>query len=272
LAIIHELTEEDYRWALSRVLITGQPNSGKTESSRTFKGPTHFLAYPGEGGINSIPKVDWIKPYIWKEDADARANSKSVVDEIRKITIEIITGKHGPIHTFFGDGVHRFFEYFIDAAAGGKYFKGTMEKADWLTAGGARAAFKEYLKMVKSSPVPVVVFTAWEAYEPDKQGDVYGTSKHVLPDFVGKMARDSMGEFSLVLSSHSRPNVVKGKPPRFWWQLKADNEIHGAAIKIDPAIWATLPDEIDQDWPKLEALLSQAAPEMKRLVKPITKK
>jgi hypothetical protein len=270
LGIIHELTEEDFIWAMSRILITGAPNSGKTGCSKTFRGPTHLLSYPGEGGINAIPKVDWIKRYIWKEDAAARMNSKAVVDEIWDVTVKIVTGKYGPIHTFFGDGVHRLFEYYIDQASGGKYFKGTMQKQDWLTAGGARAAFKDYLKMVKSSPVPVVVFTAWEAYEPDKQGDVYGTDKHVLPDFVGKMARDAMGEFSLILSSHSKPNVIKGKPPRFWWQLKADSEVHGAAIKIDPAIWASLPNEIDQDWPKLEALLLGEGP--KAALKTITNK
>lgn len=258
MAYIRELTAEDYRWAMSRLLIAGEPNTGKTGCSRTFTGPVHLLSYPGEGGINAIPKVESIKPYIWREDADARANSKAVLDEVRKLTIDIITGDHGPCHTFFGDGIHRFYEYFIDVAAGGKFFKGQMMKEDWLVTGQARTAFKEYLKLVKSSPIPVVVFTSWSGYEPDKQGDVFGQNKHVYPDLVGKMARDIMGEFSLILSSHSKPNLVKGKPPRFWWQIKADNEVHGASIKIDPEIWARLPTEVDQDWQKLEDLLLKA--------------
>ena len=240
---------------MSRVLIAGAPNAGKTACADTFTGPTHLVSYPGEGGINSIPRTEGIKPYIWREDADSKDTSARVIDEIRKVTVEILTGKYGPCHTFFGDGIHRFYEYFIDAASGGKYFKGEMNKDAWLSAGSARAAFKKYLSLVKSSPVPVVVFTAWEAYEPDKQGDVFSTSKHIYPDLVGKMARDIMGEFSLILSAHSRPSPQRDKPPKFWWQLKADAETHGAAMKIDPVVWADLPMEMDQDWQLLEAAL-----------------
>lgn len=259
MAIVHELTEEDYRWSMSRVLIAGEPDSGKTESSRTFKGPTHLLSYPGEGGINSIPKVPYIKPYIWREDANARASSKAVVDEIKTLTIQILTGEYGPIHTFFGDGVHRFYEYFIDMACGGRFFKGQMTKEDWLATSQARTAFKEYLKMVKQSSVPVVVFTTWSAYEPDKPGDVFGP-RHVYPDLVGKMARDIMGEFSLILSSQAKPNPVLGKPPRFRWQIKPSADIRGASIKIDPEIWASLPDDVAQNWPELERLLLNGKP------------
>jgi hypothetical protein len=256
LAIITAPTEEDYRWALSRVLIAGEPNSGKTGCSRTFKRPVHHVSYPGEAGFNSIPKEEGIKPYIWKEDANARASSQAVIDEIWQLTVDITSGKHGPIHTFFADGVHRFYEYYVDAAAGGKYFKGDMKKADWLPTGQARAAFKEYLKMVKSSSVPVVVFTSWSGYEPDKQGDVFSENKHVYPDLIGKMARDVMGEFSLVVSSYRQLSLVKGKLPKFFWQIKPSADVHGAAIKIQPDILEDLPDELPQDWPLLEKLLT----------------
>lgn len=255
------MTEEDYRWSISRVLLSGEPNSGKTGCSETFGNEgkiVHHLSYPGEGGFNSIPRVPWVKPYVWREDADARASSKAVLDEIRKVSVDIITGEYGPCHAFFGDGIHRFYEYFIDVASGGKFFKGQMQKEDWLVTGQARTAFKEYLKMMKSSPVPVVVFTSWSGYEPDKQGDVFSANKHVYPDLVGKMARDIMGEFSLILSTHSRPALIKGQPPKFWWQLKADTEVHGAAMKVDPMVWSELPMEIDQDWETLESLLLDA--------------
>lgn len=269
MAIVHELTEEDYRWAMSRMLIAGAPNSGKTYCSQTFPGPVHLLSFPGEGGINSIPKGPHIRPYIWREDANARASSKAVVDEIRSLTIEIITKENGPIHTFFGDGVHRYYEYYIDMISGGRYFKGQMEKEDWLATAQARTAFKEYLKMVKQSSVPVVVFTSWDAYEPEKPGDVFGP-RSIYPDMVGKMARDIMGEFSLILSSQWKPNPITGKTPKFWWQLKPSEEVKGAAIKIDPEIWENLPEKVDQDWQALERLLLRGKP--KTSAKVITKK
>ena len=252
--IIHEVSEELYRWSMSRVLIAGPPNSGKTGSSVTFGGPQHLLSYPGEGGINSIPKVDFIKPYIWQDDPKARASSASVITEIWQVTTDIITGKYGPCDVFFGDGAHRLYEYFVDKATGGDYFKGLVKDKGWLPVGQAKVAFKEYLKMVKAAPnVKTVVFTCWDGAELDKapkdMSDLAGP-KHILPGFVGQMAKEAMGEFSLILSSHRDISPVNGKVV-FYWQIKPQGEVHGAQIKIDPKRLEKLPVKVEQDWQAL---------------------
>lgn len=266
--IIHEITPELFEWLLSRVMLSGPPNSGKTGSSVTFGGPQHLLSYPGEGGINSIPKVDFIKPYIWQDNPASRASSQTVINEILQVTTDIITGKNGPCDVFFGDGVHRFYEYFVDVATGGDYFKGKVKDKGWLPVGQAKVAFKEYLKMVKAAPnIKVVVFTCWDGAELDrsftKDATDLGGPKHIMPGFVGQMAKEAMGEFSLILSCHRDVSPVTGKG-EFWWQIIPQGDVMGAQIKIDPArmerIMANLKGKgrVPQDWQKLRELLLTA--------------
>lgn len=238
---------------MSRVLVSGAPGTGKTRSAVTCHRPLHIISLPGEGGTNSIPQEEGIFPYVWVDDADSRASSKAVIDEIKALTIEIVSGARGECVTVFIDGLHKAYEYFLDTVTGGDFFKGNDFEP--LLYQRSHTKFLEYLKLVKESRVQYAFFTAWDAKDPDKPELKSKSPMHVYPDLPGKLSRRIMGEFSLVLSSHVVPALVRGQPARFYWQLKPNSEVHGAAIKIDPAIYSKLPDEIPQDWVKLEEML-----------------
>ena len=252
----------DWERTMSRVLLSGGPNTGKTRSSITCKRPVHLISLPGEGGTNSIPREDGIFPYVWVEDANSRASSKAVLDEIRQLTVEILSGKRGECATIFVDGIHKAYEYFLDTVTGGDYFKGNEFEA--LLYQRSHTKFMEYIKLVRESSAPYVFFTAWDAKDPDKPELKSKSPMHVYPDLPGKLSRRILGEFSIVIASHATPSPIPGKPPRFFWQLKPSSEVHGASIKIDPAIAMYLPAEVEQDWQGLERLLMEAGAKAKR--------
>jgi hypothetical protein len=259
----------DWVRTMSRVLVSGDVNSGKTTSVRTCHRPVHVISLPGEGGTNSIPREDGIVPYVWTEDADSRASSKVVIDQVRALTVEILTGKRGECRTIFVDGLHRLYDHFLNQVTGGAYLAGREFEA--LLYSRSHVQFVDYLKLVKDSSVSSAFFTVWSAKDPDKPELRSQSPQHVYPDLPGRLARRVMGEFSLVIASHSMPSVVANQPPRFYWQLKANNVVHGAMIKIAPEIAAHLPSEMEQDWQKLEKLLMEAGEKVKQGVKPVTK-
>jgi hypothetical protein len=256
-----------WKRTMSRVLVSGGPNTGKTRSLITCKRPVYVISYPGEGGTNSIPQEEGIMPLMWVDDADSRASSRAVVDEVRASTIEMITSEN--CVTFFGDGIHKLYEYFLDTVTAGDYFRGN--EFDTILYQRAHVKFMEYIKLVRESAVPYVFFTAWDARDPDKPELKSKSPMHVYPDLPGKMSRRIMGEFSIVIASHATPSAFVGKPPRFYWQLKANSEVHGAMIKIDPRIAEHLPAEVDQDWQALERLLMEAGEKVKQGVKAVLK-
>jgi hypothetical protein len=128
------------------------------------------------------------------------------------------------------------------------------------------------VKIWRQSMIPYVFFTVWDGKDPDKPELKSQSPMHVYPDLPGKLARRIMGEFSFVISTQSAPAIVAGQPARFWFQLKADNTIHGAMIKIAPEIAAFLPMKMDQDWILLEKTIMDAAAKVKAGAKPTVKK
>lgn len=262
---------DDWKRTASRILASGGPNTGKTTSLRTCKKPVHVVSLPGEAGANSIPDVDGVIPYVWVDDEDARSSSKYVIDQVEKTTKEIVVrAAQGQCVTAFGDGIHKFYEYYLDLVTGGDYFKGNEFEPKLYTR--SHTLFINYLKIWRQSLIPYVFFTVWDGKDPDKPELKSQSPMHVYPDLPGKLARRSMGEFSFVISTQTAPALVTSQPPRFWFQLKADNTVHGAMIKIAPEIAAHLPATMEQDWQLLEQTIMDAAAKAQAGVKPAAKR
>src|SRR5229473_2064730 len=210
-----QLDKDTWKKGVSRTLIVGPPNSFKTTSISTWPRDIHWISYPGEKGHSSIPAGDpGVHAYVWEADDLTKFSPSSVVTEIEKLTIEILTLKHGPITTFAGDGLHKLYEFYLlqELAALKQVFGGSPEfagatdeeleeKLSGKAYGRAHSSFKHYLDIVGFSGVEHAVFTIWDGEEKDNPDNKRGGPSHVFPDLPGKMARRIMGEFPIVLAS-----------------------------------------------------------------------
>jgi hypothetical protein len=262
-----EPKESDWLRTMSRFLILGEPNSRKTSSLVTFPhdaegdgkdGYLMILSYPGEMGANSLPRGPGIKTFVWQASPEEKLSSSTVVAQVRQLTVDILSGKHGRCKTFVGDGLHKLAEYHLDAASSGEYFtsqdftvgekygkRGPHEKA--------YAEFMQYLQLVYDSPVPFAGFTCWERSRPDTYAGAKVTRTY--PGLIGQLSEKALGMFSLVLYAYVKQSVIPTRPSVGMWQLKENKEIAGAGLKVPLEILKRLPNEIEQDWGKLYALL-----------------
>ena len=262
------LDKDAWKKGVSRTLIVGPPNSLKTSSIATWPRDTHWISYPGEKGHSSIPADEpGIHAYVWEADDLAKFSPSAVITEIEKLTIEILTLKHGPIVTFAGDGLHKLYEfYFLQELAalkqvfgGSSEFSGATdeeleEKLSGKAYGRAHSSFKHYLDIIGFSSVQHAVFTIWDGEEKDNPDNKRGGSSHVFPDLPGKMARRIMGEFPIVLAAKVSLPDPQGRV-NGTWQTRPGGKIWGAGIKVPPEVAKRIPAEVPQNWPALYNLI-----------------
>lgn len=266
-------TEDQWKKALSRVLVIGQPNTWKTSSvCRTWDKPIHVVSYPGEKGSASIPRVDGVTGYVWEEDDPSVVKLNDTIKQIEDLTWEILTGKRGEIATFFGDGLHKLAACYWRR----EYQKLTLQYADQLADGkttedkirlqsygnenyGACKETLQYISRVSHSSVQNVVFSTWEGREVDDpdapQGSAARKNSHIFADLPGKLARQIVGEFSVVLRSEVSLPGLDGKQTGTW-QIKPKGKVWGVGVKGPIEIVSKLPAEVPMDWQKLRALLT----------------
>jgi hypothetical protein len=255
----HELTPEMWKRLASRVLIFGPPNSFKTTSLLSWLacGPVHLVSFPGEAGYATLPLgVPGLKSYVWEEDLIETKSPAAVLDAVNKVTLDILTGKNGPVTTVAFDGLHKFCDLVLDDLTGGAYGRGE-EFSPFLYPRSYKVV-RNFLKRVNQSNVRYAVFTTWNDREPDKQGDVFGGSFHEWPALPGKMAKLVLGEFSVVVFSKVTYPRTPTEKLKGEWLLKPDNEVWGSFVKIDPRIAGQLPARVPQNWQVLEPLLLKA--------------
>ena len=254
-------TEADWKRTASRKLIVGGPNAGKTTSLRTLHTPAHIISCPGEMGANSLPRGEGFECYVWQSNPEEKQDSKSVLQAIRQLTIDILSGKMGECKTIVVDGCHKLAAYHLDSASNGTWFKGqdfNIERAFGKIDPYSKSysTFDDYLKLVYESPVENVVFTCWDGTEPGQFGGVKVDGGRVYPGLHGQLAKKIMGMFSFVLYANKVYKMQGGKMlPAYEWQLKETKEVAGAAIKLPPELVAKLPDSVPQDFKKLDELL-----------------
>ena len=265
---------EDLIVSCKRMLNMGPPSSFKTTSLMTWPGPIHIQSYPGERGDATIPRNrPGVTPHLWSESEAGKkpwlprpTPSGTIVQLLEQRTFEILGGKYGEIRTFAGDGIHKYYSYVLDYVTAGAFFRG--EEFEARLYARSHEHFRHYIQAVMNSPVEYVVFTCWDGKEADEAGAKSGPS-HIYPNLPGKMAKEIMGEFGVVVYSivdwaARQPN----KPAPAYWQLLPEGKVWGAAVKAPYEVVMKLPVKIPQGLPVLEATLAkaytEAYPEVKK--------
>ena len=242
----------------NRMLVMGPPNSGKTESGKTWPRPTHHFFYPGERGeATAIGNVapDY-KVYKWTLTDAEKMSSGAVVTAVETLTWEILGGKYGPVTSFIGDGIHKYYGFILDWITGGSFFKG--EEFDTKLYARSHEHFIYYVQRIAASLTDNVAFLCWDGQEPDTPGQRGGPS-HTYPDFPGKMAKRIMGEFGVVVYAEVNWAMrMPGKAAPATWQLIPEGKVWGAGIKVPLDVVLGLPIRIEQSFPKLVETLDTA--------------
>lgn len=249
-----ELSQDNSAWArrARRVLLNGPPNSRKTSSLATWPGPLLVLSYPGEKGTSSIPRLtvdgQAVKAFAFDGEVVEQPNWAQIIKDTKALTMEALSGKHGPIKTFAGDGLHKLYGAFLAEATFGASTRG--ENFDAKLYGNAGTRFFQYIDLVMRSTIENIVFTCWDGHEkddPDEKGT--NPSRHIFPELPGQAAKKIMGEFSIVLYANRDPT---GK---YVWQTQPLGKVWGAGAKVPIEVAKALPATLEQDWRVLEKAL-----------------
>jgi hypothetical protein len=187
---------------------------------------------------------------------------------MRKVTIDILAGKHGAVRTYFGDGLHKAYQIILAACTGGANFTG--EEFEPKLYAKAHSLFWEYIDLILNSSVEYVVLTCWDGAEQDNKLDQSNEGKkkvHVYPDLPGQAAKKIMGEFSLVLNAGIEG---VGGAARYYWQTQPGGWVWGAGMKLPLEVTAKLklPREVEQNWTKLDAQITKALDDVYATVNP----
>ncbi len=236
-----------------RVLLTGQPNSGKTTSLLTFLETTEtrmaYLAYPDEHGVVSLPLPHpQIAAFVWEEkDPHKRLAWANTWQDVETVTADILAGRYGKIDVFAGDGLHKL--HFVALCKATKGEAAVTLDFDAILYAEASRLFTGYLHRVLRSEIGLVVFTVWEGWEKENPyAKDKNTTKHIFPALPGKLAKEIMGEFGTVLYA-TRQGVGPGA--QYVWQTRPFGSVWGCGIKAPLAVTAPIKTYVPQDWRKL---------------------
>ena len=212
-----------------RYLLSGLPNTGKSDSLVTFiYGNREYLddsgelteeaieyaddrhmvvlVCPGEKGSASLAEGLHITNYIHETNVDPDKSldwSKAAIDEFGELCREVL---HSGTSIFAIDGLHSLYEHEMNIITGGAYLEG--RDFDTKLYGNCHAKFGQFLSTVYASKIPLVIMTTWEDYEligdnlsrtEQAQAERLAT-KALWPSLPGKMAKRLIGHFDARLS------------------------------------------------------------------------
>lgn len=242
-----EVDLDGWKSTFRRLLINGPPLSGKTSSLATFPAPRHIIIAPGELGHSSIRDGDGQRVYYWQFDVEQPIVKYMLMwQHVKRLTQEIITGKHGPCETLAIDGLHKLY-YVIMKAYG--YTSDTDPRAYTKF----HEEFTNYVAPLLASKIPYVVATCYDGNEASEAGSKV---TQVFPDLPGKMAKQVMGMFPVVFHSERQGD---GTHEKFVWRLRASGKVQGCGVHLPKEVTKIFPAEADQDWAKIESIVERAA-------------
>jgi hypothetical protein len=261
---VKKLGTEEWKRLFSRALVSGPPNSWKTTSLKTWPRPTHVLFFPGEKGASSLDHAPDLHGYTFEVDPATPMSARKVVKLVQTTTVEILSGKHGPIQTFAGDGLHKLYGIIHQANLDeliSTYPSSDEDKLRGRAFGLAHEEFTSYLTLVCNSAVPRVVFTIWDGSTKDNAKDKsQDASSHIWPDLPGEMAKKIIGEVGAALYAVPGREVAPGKFSPGTWQTRRSGAVWGVGIKAPLSVVSRIPTAIPQDWTALEHMAFTEAP------------
>jgi len=261
-----------------RVLITGETGSGKTHALRSFPGPKFIMVYPGEKGQDTLLGPDGkaldsdTTVQVW-ENGDKPLNSTEVIEQVRKATMEAL--RTPGLVTFCGDGLHKLYEYVMDAKSGGEYFAGSPFKTesksdsqvvDPRVSMQAEHWLSDYISTISLSRVPYAALTMWDQDKGVRRAKMVNGTKEKwtdiptfkMPALYSAASRRILGEFGYCVhqsAMQKRKDLGGGRfgPSErvYQWQTQADDLVGACAIKGDSAMTAQIPKFINADWREL---------------------
>ena len=234
------------------VLLTGQPNSGKTASLVTFLNTypdkkAAYISYPNEQGSSSFPADHpnvLVRAVYEDTEAGAKVNYNALWNEIETLTADIIVGKHGKIELFFGDGLHKAHQVALGKVTGG--LSAVTLDFDAKLYADASKLFLKHIHMIQRAPsIFLPVFTVWEGREKDnpdaKKAGGVDPPRHIYPELPGQLAKLILGEFGVVL-------YATKQGPAYKWQTKPLGDVWGCGIKLPIAASSAIETFVPQDW------------------------
>lgn len=248
LGVITEVDRSKWKQLFRRALINGAPLSGKTTSLKTWPaiapGKRHILVAPGELGHSSILPDDDTKLYYWEFDPSASAiQYKKVFLELQQVTNDILSGKYGEVTSFAFDGLHKL--YYVVMKANG--FTPDSEAKEYTR---YHEGFTQYISPILGSNVPYVAMTCYDGNEAIEVGS---KTMQVFPDLPGRMAKQIMGMFPIILHSE---RSGEGPTQKFTWRLRASGKVQAAGMHVPKEIADKFPAELPQSWAEVEKIIA----------------
>lgn len=203
---------------LSRGLIIGSPNTGKTSLLQTITQERVIVySFPDEKGIKSIPQdqdniIALTPTYDTLPENASQSEYLQLSLDKYNITLQtirkILKLEYGEGDVLFLDGLSKFYETVLDITGKGKYLQGRAfeNTGDFTTRiyGQAHVLFRNFLSEIYlNSTFQYVISTCWEklshedenASEQEKRDNLKHGRRVWLPALPGQMANLSTGEF-----------------------------------------------------------------------------
>lgn len=248
---------EIWKKSLRRVLIFGEPLSGKSTSLLTFPAPRKIVVAPGELGFSSLQEDE--ENQIWVFEPQPGTSPDVQLAWFKKTIDDIHLGKHGEFQTLAIDGIHYLAELILTNHG---YPDGPLFSDNSYGKGSnlARRDFNNFVIPLIAGPLPYVVATCYS----DKELIDPLTSKSVgiWPDLPGKSAKRAPGMFPITLHA-KRMGTAREE---FYWDLKLTEQVRGVGVHIPVKFRKDLPATVPADWRVLEPLLLGAAQPVEKKV------
>jgi hypothetical protein len=259
-----------------RLIISGKPNMGKTTSLATFDKPHMIINAPGEQGIDSIPRDEGITAAYFQQERGERISSVTILEEFM---YEVHKALNEPDwQTVSIDGAHKLYDYFLDVATNGAFFKGMTFDSKLYAI--SHTLFDNFMANLFYAQTPVIVLTTWcerEYLDPDLSTEQKKNQpRYMQVMFPGKMATHFMGlvnsgavhaDITSICNMPDCPQSRK-REMHYTWQLRPDinqtDEGTGVGIGYNRDCGfklprgKQLPTLIHQDYQHLKKLLDAA--------------
>lgn len=266
-----------------RLLISGFSNSGKTHSLPTFLYGPHdirdpeqqeaamayaaekhqhmvILECPGEVGHRTLlPDNEFMSSLYYNTTIDEDTKdvkwSRTAIAEFNAAYIQAVSSN---IDILVLDGAHSLHKHMMNDITSGDFLNGKDLNLSEQSKSGTdsyRAAgfynrchnrFGQFIHMVYSCPIPLVIVTTWEKWEEgktDREKTDIRTDRFLWPDIPGEMARRVVGYFDARISSKLHTRCYKGERDKIpctddkqgnlhhIWQFYPKDEVQGVGIK-----------------------------------------